>query len=160
MQKEIDRKQNDLNKKSVSLSKEQAKEEKRRDNENKKIIDNYEKQVKNLKDKIERQSQNIIKDSLHHHIYVQNNNIKYDVFISHASEDKESLVNDFVNELKKRNIKVWYDNMNISWGDSLRTKIDEGLRNSRFGIVVLSKDYIKKGWTQYELEGLFNNDPR
>lgn len=156
LQKEIARKQNDLSKKSVSLSKERTKEEKRRESENKKIIDNYEKQVKNLKGKIEKQSQDLINDSLRHHIYVQNNNIKYDVFISHASEDKESFVNDFVAELQKRNIKVWYDNMNITWGDSLRTKIDEGLRNSRFGIVVLSKDYIKKGWTQYELEGLFN----
>lgn len=39
-------------------------------------------------------------------------------------------------------------------GDSLRRKIDKGLANSKFGVVVLSKDFIKKGWTNYELDGI------
>mgnify|MGYP006428061023 FL=1 len=39
-------------------------------------------------------------------------------------------------------------------GDSLRRKIDKGLANSIFGIVVLSKDFIRKGWTNYELDGI------
>lgn len=79
----------------------------------------------------------------------------YDVFISHASEDKESFVNDLVNELQELGIKVWYDVLIIKWGDSLRRKIDDGLKKSRFGIVVISKDYIKKFWTNVELDGLF-----
>ncbi len=36
----------------------------------------------------------------------------------------------------------------------MRRKIDKGLANSRFGIVVLSKDFIRKGWTNYELDGI------
>ena len=39
-------------------------------------------------------------------------------------------------------------------GDSLRRKIDYGLAHSRFGIVVISRDFIKKGWTNYELDGM------
>ena len=39
-------------------------------------------------------------------------------------------------------------------GDSLRRKIDKGLANSKFGIVVISKSFIKKGWTNYELDGI------
>jgi hypothetical protein len=39
-------------------------------------------------------------------------------------------------------------------GDSLRRKIDEGLANSRFGVVVFSRPFLAKGWTQYELDGL------
>lgn len=81
---------------------------------------------------------------------------EYDVFISHASEDKDSFVDEFYHELTEAGFKVWYDSACIKWGDSLRTKIDQGLANSRFGIVVLSKHFISKGWTQYELEGLFN----
>jgi len=38
--------------------------------------------------------------------------------------------------------------------DSLRQKIDKGLANSRFGIVILSKSFISKGWTNYELDGI------
>ena len=51
-------------------------------------------------------------------------------------------------------LNVWYDEFEMKIGDSLRRKIDKGLANSRFGIVVLSKDFIKKGWTNYELDGI------
>ena len=82
----------------------------------------------------------------------------YDVFVSHASEDKESFVNEFVEELKNRNIKVWVDALRLQWGDSLRKSIDEGLKKSHFGIVVISPYFIAKGWTQYELDGLFERE--
>lgn len=39
-------------------------------------------------------------------------------------------------------------------GDSLRRKIDQGLAHSRLGIVVISRDFTKKGWTNYELDGI------
>ena len=84
--------------------------------------------------------------------------VEHDVFISHATEDKESFVNELVEELKKRNVKVWVDDLKIKWGDPLRKSIDEGLKKSRFGIVVISKHFIAKGWTQYELDGLFEKE--
>ena len=85
------------------------------------------------------------------------NNAEYDVFISHAWEDKESFTDEFVSELNKLNLRVWYDKNQIRWGDSMRAKIDEGLKKSKFGVVVLSPDYIKEGkyWTKAELDGLF-----
>ena len=89
---------------------------------------------------------------------IENISVEYDVFISHATEDKESFVNELVEELKKRNIKVWVDDLKIKWGDPLRKSIDEGLKKSRFGIVVISKHFIAKGWTQYELDGLFEKE--
>lgn len=79
---------------------------------------------------------------------------EYDVFISHASEDKEEVVRPLVNSLRDKGIRVWYDEFEMKIGDSLRRKIDKGLANSRFGIVVISKDFIKKGWTNYELDGI------
>jgi hypothetical protein len=39
-------------------------------------------------------------------------------------------------------------------GDSLRRKIDEGIRSSRYGVVVLSPSFFAKGWTNLELDGL------
>ena len=83
---------------------------------------------------------------------------EYDVFISHASEDKEGFVNEFKTELERRGVNVWIDDIAIGWGDSLRAKIDNGLKASRFGIVVISRHYIKKGWTNYELDGLFEKE--
>lgn len=82
----------------------------------------------------------------------------YDAFISHATEDKESFVNEFVEELKNRTVKVWVDALRIQWGDSLRKSIDEGLKKSYFGVVVISPHFIAKGWTQYELDGLFERE--
>lgn len=150
--KEIAKKQKTLSDKTSSLSKEQTKEARKQQEEQKKLYDNYKRQITNLQSKIK--NTNALNAT--HNLYEQNNNLKYDVFISHATEDKESFVDDLVTELQKRDIKVWYDKNCIKWGESLRSKIDEGLRNSKFGIVVLSQAYINKGWTQYELEGLFN----
>ncbi len=79
---------------------------------------------------------------------------KYDVFVSHASEDKDSVVRPLAHTLSDGGLKVWYDEFELRIGDSLRRKIDTGLANSRFGIVVLSRSFFRKGWTNYELDGL------
>lgn len=78
----------------------------------------------------------------------------YDVFISHASEDKDEVVRPLAQALQQAGLSVWYDEFELRIGDSLRKKIDKGLGASRFGIVVLSKPFFGKGWTNYELDGL------
>uniref|UniRef100_UPI0040577A38 DUF1883 domain-containing protein n=1 Tax=Candidatus Electronema sp. TaxID=2698783 RepID=UPI0040577A38 len=77
-----------------------------------------------------------------------------DVFISHASEDKDDIVRPLVSALEKYNLTVWYDEMTLRIGDSLRRKIDKGLATSRAGLVILSPSFIKKGWTNYELDAI------
>jgi len=79
---------------------------------------------------------------------------KYDVFISHASEDKDELVRPLAAALVDEGLQVWYDEFELKIGDSLRRKIDKGLANSRVGLVVLSPAFIDKGWTNYELDGI------
>jgi hypothetical protein len=79
---------------------------------------------------------------------------QYDFFISHATEDKESFVQPLAESLERENVKIWYDKFQMKIGDSLRKKIDEGLKSSKYGIVVLSRDFFKKNWTEYELNGL------
>lgn len=78
----------------------------------------------------------------------------YDVFISHASEDKEDFVRPLAEKLAAAGVEVWYDEYTLKFGDSLRRKIDAGLRDSRFGLVILSPSFFKKDWTQHELDGL------
>ena len=79
---------------------------------------------------------------------------EYDVFISHASEDKEEVARPLAEALRKNGLSVWYDEFELKIGDSLRRKIDKGIANSNFGIIVISRDVISKGWTNYELDGL------
>lgn len=78
----------------------------------------------------------------------------FDVFVSHASEDKEEVAQPLVAALRERGVKVWFDDFELRIGDSLRRKIDRGLASSRFGLVVLSPSFIAKGWTGYELDGM------
>ena len=79
------------------------------------------------------------------------------VFVSHAYEDKESFVDEFVEALRNQGLKVWYDTDKLKWGDSMREKIDRGLAKSKYGVVILSPNYIAehKYWTKAELNGLF-----
>jgi TIR domain len=80
---------------------------------------------------------------------------KLDVFVSHATEDKD-FVTPLVEALEGAGIRVWYDQNMLGWGDDLRSSIDRGLANSRYGIVVFSKAFLKgKHWTEHELDGLF-----
>lgn len=82
----------------------------------------------------------------------------YDVFISHATEDKEDIVRPLAQALVKESLHVWYDEFELRIGDSLRRKIDSGLAKSRFGVVVLSHAFFAKNWPQYELDGLVTRE--
>ncbi len=79
---------------------------------------------------------------------------EYDVFISHASEDKDEVARPLAEALRNNGLSVWYDEFELRIGDSLRRKIDKGIANSNFGVIVISRDFISKGWTNYELDGL------
>lgn len=79
---------------------------------------------------------------------------QWDLFISHASEDKETVVLPLCAALRRAGLRIWLDRQELHLGDSLREKIDEGLANSRFGVVVLSPSFLAKGWPRRELNGL------
>lgn len=79
---------------------------------------------------------------------------EFDVFISHASEDKDDFVRPLAVKLSEIGLRVWYDESTLKVGDSLRRKIDNGLARSRYGIVVLSSAFFIKNWPQYELDGM------
>ena len=79
---------------------------------------------------------------------------EYDVFICHASEDKSAFVQPLAEALAALSLKTWYDRFVLKAGDSLSGRIDEGLRRSRFGIVVLSKNFFAKKWPEAEYRAL------
>jgi len=78
----------------------------------------------------------------------------WDVFVSHASEDKDAIARPLVAALQAEGLRVWFDEMTLKVGDSLRRSIDRGLAKSRFGVVVVSKAFLSKEWPQRELDGL------
>jgi hypothetical protein len=78
----------------------------------------------------------------------------WDVFISHATEDKEAVAEPLSRALMKAGVSVWYDKFSLKVGDSLISSIDLGLRKSKFGVVILSQAFFRKDWPQRELRAL------
>lgn len=134
----------------LKLQKEQQNEQKKQDRANQRLQASYESRIEEL------QNQLAISVTIPQHNSVASDE-EYDVFVSHAWEDKEDFVDEFVSELRKQGLRVWYDTDRLKWGDSMREKIDKGLSKSRYGVVVLSPNYIAehKYWTKAELNGLF-----
>lgn len=134
----------------LRLQKEQQNEQKKQDKVNQQIQASYEARIKELQ-------QQLLQPVVTTTTTPIAADEEYDVFVSHAYEDKESFVDEFVEALRNQELKVWYDMDKLKWGDSMREKIDRGLAKSRYGVVILSPNYIAehKYWTKAELNGLF-----
>ena len=76
----------------------------------------------------------------------------HDVFISHASEDKDRFVRPLAEALRARGVTVWYDEWELRVGESLVDRINEGLGRSQFGVVVLSPAFFTRNWSRAELQ--------
>jgi hypothetical protein len=83
---------------------------------------------------------------------------KWDVFISHASEDKDAIARPLAETFLARGLEVWYDEYTLRVGDSLRKSIDAGLAGCKFGVVILSPFFFNKHWPEQELNGLANRE--
>ena len=153
LSKKIADKRKKRNEVSKRLQHEEAKEQDNRENAMRQMQKAYERRIEELQAFTIQSTQSTLLTNSRE----ENTSPDYDVFVSHAWEDKSGFVDEFVAELRKLGIKVWYDTSEIRWGDSMRARIDDGLKKSRFGVAVLSPDYIKEGkyWTKQELDGLF-----
>ena len=84
--------------------------------------------------------------------------MEFDAFICHTSADKETVVNPLHDLLEASGIHCWLDKNEIRWGDSLTARVNEGLRRSRYVIVVLSTNFVVKQWPQRELNAALNQE--
>lgn len=74
------------------------------------------------------------------------------VFVSHASEDKARFVTSFAERLRQNGIDAWLDRWEMLPGDSLVDKIfEEGLKEAKAVVVILSKFSVDKPWVREEL---------
>ena len=78
----------------------------------------------------------------------------YDVFICHASEDKEEVARPLAELLQSAGVEVWYDDFQLQVGDSLSQSIDAGVAQSHFGVAIISRRFFEKPWPRRELDGL------
>lgn len=84
--------------------------------------------------------------------------IYYDVFISHAYEDKHIFTNELAIALKEEGLKVWYSGFELKLGDSIAESVNNALKGAQYGIVVISPIYLEKQWAMCELKALFTQE--
>ncbi|MBV5278123.1 MAG: TIR domain-containing protein [Campylobacteraceae bacterium] len=93
--------------------------------------------------------------------FIRNIKMKYEefqVFICHASEDKEKIARPLYDELVKLGIKSFLDEKYIEWGDSLTEKINHALGQSRYVIAILSDNSIEKKWPKKEINSTLSRE--
>lgn len=83
-----------------------------------------------------------------------NTPFQFDVFVSHANDNKEEFVNALTAALSRLGISIWYDANILDWGDNWKLQIVNGLKKCRFGIVVVSPEFLGREWTEKELNEL------
>ncbi|MBF0336456.1 MAG: TIR domain-containing protein [Nitrospirae bacterium] len=75
------------------------------------------------------------------------------IFISHSSTDKEEIATPLFNHLKT-NHTVWYDSERIAPGDSIASKIAEGMDQSDCFVLLISDDYNQRAFCQREQDAI------
>lgn len=83
---------------------------------------------------------------------------KWDVFISHAKEDKDDIARPLAKCLKKYGLDVWFDEFTLKAGDSLSRSINYGIAHSKYGIIIISKHFLAKKWPQDELAAIMSKE--
>lgn len=82
---------------------------------------------------------------------------KFDSFLSYAGED-EDFAKELVGALKAKGFNIWYAPLNLSVGDKLLDSIEKGMNESPSGILLITQDYLRKGWTNYEMDILIRQN--
>ena len=80
------------------------------------------------------------------------------VFISHTSSDKDTLVRPLVRALQEHGVDPWFDEGSMRPGDSLVRSIDRGLIDCDFAVIVLSPEFMKRTWPEYEFVSLMSRE--
>jgi hypothetical protein len=80
------------------------------------------------------------------------NLIEYDIFLSYANEDKETIIQPIMHEFWKHGVfSIWFDEISIQPSSSVSKSIGKGILNSRYILVAITPNYLKKYWTDEEL---------
>lgn len=83
---------------------------------------------------------------------------RWDFFISHASVDKHTVAIPLSTALEAEGFRVWIDRRFVAPRDDLANVIGFGIRSSRYGIVILSRYYFGRKWTELEFEALSRSE--
>ncbi|MFN7954923.1 MAG: SUMF1/EgtB/PvdO family nonheme iron enzyme [bacterium] len=84
---------------------------------------------------------------------------RYDVFLSYSSRDADWVCGKLLPALEGARLKVCIDSRDFVAGAPLATEMERAAVDSRHTVVVLSPDYLKSGWTEFENLLVQTRDP-
>ena len=77
---------------------------------------------------------------------------KYDVFLSFRGEDtRKNFTDHLYANLKQKGISIFRDNEKLKQGTSIASELLKAIEESRFAIIILSRDYASSKWCLIEL---------
>ena len=76
---------------------------------------------------------------------------RFDVFLSHAREDKAQ-VRALAQQLTAAGLSAWLDEEQLAPGHDPRKAVARGLEESQHVLIWVSDAWLKKAWTQWELD--------
>lgn len=79
------------------------------------------------------------------------------VFISYSHKD-EVFARRLGKELLANNVKVWMDSWGIGVGASIMHTVQDEIKGTRFGCVVLSKNFVESEFCKREIAALFHRE--
>ena len=80
-------------------------------------------------------------------------------FIAHDSRDKEAIARPLAVSLSQNMCPVWYDEFSLQVGDSLRSKIEHGLKTCKRCILCLTPHFLSnEGWPKKEFDSVFTRE--
>ncbi|KAJ9551608.1 hypothetical protein OSB04_015653, partial [Centaurea solstitialis] len=83
---------------------------------------------------------------------IQRTSFKYDVFLSFRGEDtRTNFVDHLYDALKRQGIDTYKDDKNLEKGKRISKELIEAIEESRFHVIVFSKNYASSSWCLDEL---------
>lgn len=77
------------------------------------------------------------------------------IFLSHSSHDKP-LVEDIIPYLNAKGMPVWYDKVNIDYGETIVTAIQNGILQSGVALFLITEHFLSSSWCKNEMEGFLS----
>ncbi len=82
----------------------------------------------------------------------------FDAFLSHSAKDK-AVVRALAERLRANGVRVWFDEWELRPGDSIPSKIEEGLESSRVLVFCMSAKAFSSDWAALESQTFRFRDP-
>lgn len=82
----------------------------------------------------------------------------FDVFFSYSAADSKGFARELAEALQHQGVRVWLDEDQVRVGENIYAKLGEGLNASRYGLVILSPQFLDGDWAQQELKALLERE--